>query len=37
MKDTLSLLMVFIKNLINVQKKLKNLIIFLKDVVKIQQ
>ena len=37
MKDILSLLEVFNKNLKNVQKKLKNLIIFLKGVVKLQQ
>ena len=37
MKDFLSLLMLFIKNLKNVQKKHKNLIIFLKGVVKLQQ
>ena len=37
MKDFLSLLMVFIKNLKNVQKKHKNLITFFKGVVKLQQ
>jgi len=37
MKDFLSLLMVFIKNLKNVQKKHKHLIIFFKGVVKLQQ
>ena len=37
MKDFLSLLMVFIINLKNVQKKHKNLITFFKDVVKLQQ
>ena len=37
MKDFLSLLMVFIKNLKNVQKKHKNLKTFLKGVVKLQQ
>ena len=37
MKDILSLLRLFNKNLKNVQKKHKNLIIFLKGVVKLQQ
>jgi len=37
MKDFLSLLMVFIKNLKKVQKKHKNLINFFKGVVKLQQ
>ena len=37
MKDFLSLLMVFIKNLKNVQKKHKNLVAFFKGVVKLQQ
>ena len=37
MKDFLSLLMVHIKNLKNVQKKHKHLIIFFKGVVKLQQ
>jgi len=37
MKDILSLLRLFNKNLINVQKKHKNFIIFLKNVVKLQQ
>ena len=37
MKDFPSLTMVFIKNLKKVQKKLNNLIIFLKGVVKLQQ
>lgn len=37
MKDILSLSMVFIKNLIKVQKKHKNLLNFLKGVVKLQQ
>ena len=37
MKDFLSLLMVFIKNLKNVQKKNKNLLTFFKGVVKLQQ
>jgi hypothetical protein len=37
MKDFLSLLMVFIKNLKNVQKKHKNLVTFFKGVVKLQQ
>jgi PLP dependent protein len=37
MKDILSLLKLFNKNLKNVQKKHKNLIIFLKGVAKIQQ
>ena len=37
MKDILSLLRLFNKNLKNVQKKLKNLITFLKGVVKLQQ
>jgi len=37
MKDILSLLRLFNKNLKNVQKKHKNFIIFLKGVVKLQQ
>ena len=37
MKDFLSLVLVFIKNLKNVQKKHKNLITFFKGVVKLQQ
>ena len=37
MKDILSLLKLFNKNLKNVQKKHKNSLIFLKGVVKLQQ